>query len=150
MSQPSALPEDMATLLKRMADRPYRLLVEQRLKALTSSQLSEAVNEAANQVPEEFRGSLESYRAALAARFMVSPLFWQASTCREALANLLEAAYEAIPHPAIRQCHRAPLADANRPLAESLFRWATLTFAEAAARDGKQRKLMGIKRGWLR
>jgi len=150
VSQTPRLPADLAALMAQMAHRPYRELVEARLKSLTGNQLTQALAQAAQEVAAEFRPGLEAYRQALAGRFLVSRLFWQASTCREALANLLEAAEEAMPHQRLSECHRAPLAEQNRELASSLFEWATLSFPEAAARDGKQRKLMGLKRGWLR
>ena len=72
-----------------IANRPYRKLVADRMMNRSESELGEAVREAEGRLPERLSALVPGYLDAARDKFLRSKLFWQASTCREALANIL-------------------------------------------------------------
>jgi len=135
--------------LKAVATQPYRKLVSDRIRGRTPEALADAVRAAQDRVPERLHSCVPLFLEAARDKFLQSKLFWEASTCREALANILELAAEVIEDDEVWQCHKSPLAD-DGVLAGVLFDLATASFVEAAALSADQRRLMGIKKGWLR
>lgn len=113
------------------------------------SQLAEVVCEARERLPERLRAQAPGYLEAAREKFLRSKLFWEASSCREALANILELAAEVIEDDEVWRCHKHPLGK-DVDLAAALFEVSTASFAYAAAQSQNQRRLMGIKQGWLR
>jgi hypothetical protein len=132
-----------------VATRPYRKLVADRMLGMSESQLGEAVREAKEMLPEPLRVQAPGYLEAARDKFLRSKLFWEASTCREALANILELAAEEIDDEEVWRCHRHPFGK-DVDMAAALFEVATASFAYAACQTQDQRRLMGIKKGWRR
>ena len=132
-----------------VATRPYRKLVADRMLGMSGSPLAEAVVGAEDRLPERLQEQASEYLEAARDKFLRSKLFWESSTCREALANILELAAEVIDDDEVWRCHKRPFGE-DVDLAETLFEIATASFAHAAAQSQDQRRLMGIKKGWLR
>ena len=141
--------DDFEGFMRSVASQPYRKLVAERMADRREQELEAALREAEGAVPDRLSPQLPGYLEAATDKFLESRLFWEASTCREALANILELAAEVIRDDAVWQCHKRPL-DEDPLLAASLFELSTAWFALSAARDGRTRSLMGLKKGWLR
>ena len=140
---------DFGQFMVSVADRPYRKLVADRMSGRSLSQLAEAVAEAGEKLPERLRAQVPGYLEAARDKFLRSKLFWEASTCREALANILELAAEVIDDENVWRCHKYPFGK-DVDMAAALFEVSTTSFAYAAGQNQVQRRLMGIKKGWLR
>lgn len=140
---------DFERLIVSEAARPYRKMVADRMLGRSERELADAVRGAENQLPERLRLEAPGYLEAAAEKFLQSKLFWEASTCREALANILELAAEVIDDEEVWRCHKRPFGE-DVGLAAALFEVSTASFASAAAQSADQRRLMGIKKGWLR
>lgn len=136
-------------VLRRTPNRPYRKLIEDRLRALSPTDAAALAPQADAQVPNELRRHLPAYRQALDHTFLRSKLFWEVSTCREAVANILELAAQTIPDDGVRATARRPL-EGELALPAGLFEVATSHFVAAAYHDRQQRRFMAIRRGWLR
>ncbi len=132
-----------------VAAQPYRKLVADRMLGRSVSQLADGVREAGERLPERLRVQIPGYLEAAGDKFLRSKLFWEASTCREALANILELAAEVIEDDEVWRCHKHPFGE-DVDLAAALFEVATASFAHAAGQSQDQRRLIGIKKGWLR
>jgi hypothetical protein len=140
---------DFEQFIVSVANRPYRKLVAERMMDKSESQLGEAVREAESMLPERLRPLVPGYLDAARDKFLRSKLFWEASTCREALANILELAGEVIDDDDVWRCHKQPFGK-DVDMAAALFEVSTASFAYAAGQGQDQRRLMGIKKGWLR
>ena len=140
---------DFQQSLQAIATQPYRRLVCDRIRGRTPEALAEAVRVASARVPQRLHAHVPGYLEAARDKFLQSKLFWEASTCREALANILELAAEVIEDDQVWECHKHPFAN-DGELAGALFDLSTAAFAQAAAMSAEQRRLMGIKKGWLR
>jgi hypothetical protein len=140
---------DFEQFIVSVANRPYRKLVAERMMDKSESQLGEAVREAESMLPERLRPLVPGYLDAARDKFLRSKLFWEASTCREALANILELAGEVIDDDDVWRCHKQPFGE-DVDVAAALFEVSTASFAYAAGQGQDQRRLMGIKKGWLR
>ena len=140
---------DFEQFIVSVANRPYRKLVAERMMDKSESQLGEAVREAESMLPERLRPHVPGYLDAARDKFLRSKLFWEASTCREALANILELAGEVIDDDDVWRCHKQPFGE-DVDVAAALFEVSTASFAYAAGQGQDQRRLMGIKKGWLR
>lgn len=140
---------DFEQFMVSVADRPYRKLVADRMLGKSESQLSEEVREGAENFPERLQAQVPGYLDAARDKFLRSKLFWEASTCREALANILELAAEEIDDDEVWRCHKHPFGK-DVDLAAALFEVSTAKFACAAGESQDQRRLMGIKKGWRR
>ena len=140
---------DFEQFIVSVANRPYRKLVAERMMDKSESQLGEAVREAESMLPERLRPLVPGYLHAARDKFLRSKLFWEASTCREALANILELAGEVIDDDDVWRCHKQPFGE-DVDVAAALFEVSTASFAYAAGQGQDQRRLMGIKKGWLR
>jgi len=140
---------DFEQFMVSVAARPYRKLVADRMAGRSVSQLAEDVSEAMERLPERLRAQAPDYLEAARDKFLRSKLFWEASTCREALANILELAAEVIEDDEVWRCHKHPFGE-DVDLAGALFEVATVSFASAAGQSRDQRRLIGIKKGWLR
>jgi len=140
---------DFKQFIVSVADRPYRKLVADRMLAKSESQLGEAVREAVDSFPERLQAQIPGYLDAARDKFLRSKLFWEASTCREALANILELAAEVIDDDEVWRCHKHAFGK-DVDMAAALFEVSTASFAYAAGQSQDQRRLMGIKKGWRR
>ena len=140
---------DFEQFMVSVAARPYRTLVADRMSGRSVSQLADDVSEAGERLPERLREQVPGYVEAARDKFLRSKLFWEASTCREALANILELAAEVIEDDEVWRCHKHPFGE-DVDLAAALFEVATASFAYAAGQSQDQRRLIGIKKGWLR
>ena len=140
---------DFEQFIVSVANRSYRKLVAERMMDKSESQLGEAVREAESMLPERLRPLVPGYLDAARDKFLRSKLFWEASTCREALANILELAGEVIDDDDVWRCHKQPFGE-DVDVAAALFEVSTASFAYAAGQGQDQRRLMGIKKGWLR
>ncbi|MEE8267316.1 MAG: hypothetical protein V3R97_00240 [Gemmatimonadales bacterium] len=140
---------DFEQFMVSVAARPYRKLVADRMSGRSVNQLAEGVSEAGERLPERLRAQAPGYIEAARDKFLRSKLFWEASTCREALANILELAAEVIEDDEVWRCHKHPFGE-DVDLAGALFEVATASFAYAAGQSQDQRRLIGIKKGWLR
>ena len=140
---------DFEQFIVSVANRPYRKLVAERMMDKSESQLGEAVREAESMLPERLRPLVPGYLDAARDKFLRSKLFWEASTCREAVANILELAGEVIDDDDVWRCHKQPFGE-DVDVAAALFEVSTASFAYAAGQGQDQRRLMGIKKGWLR
>jgi len=136
-------------VLRRTPDRPFRKLIEDRLRRLDSSDPASLSDQASASLSDAIQVHLPAYRQALEHKFLRSKLFWEVSTCREAIANILEVAAETIPEAGIRAAIRRPLAG-ETAVPAALFEVATSVFVGAAYHDRKQRRFMAIRKGWLR
>ena len=138
--------DDFERYIRSVAKRPYRKLVEERVRSSDVSQLDDALRSAEAGFPERLQPYLPGYLEAASDKFLGSRLFWQVSTCREAFANILELAAEAIPDDdEVRRTYKQPFA-ATGELAYHLFEVPTARFAQAASASRRQRRFMGIKR----
>ena len=141
--------DDFEQFITSLANRPYRKLVADRMLNRSESELGEAVREAEGRLPERLSALVPGYLDAARDKFLRSKLFWEASTCREALANILELAGEVIDDDEVWRSHKQPFGK-DVDMAAALFEVSTASFAYAAVRSQDQRRLMGIKKGWLR
>jgi hypothetical protein len=135
--------------LQAVATRPYRRFIADRMDEMSSEALEQAVGDAGRQLPDRLQSQVPVFLDAARDKFLQSRLFWEASTCREALANILELAAEVIEDDEVWTCHKRPF-EGGGALAGRFFELATAYFASQAAMHDGQRRLMGIKKGWLR
>ena len=135
--------------LQAIASRPYRRLISERIRGQPPEALADAVRSASDRMPQRLQPMVQPYLEAAGDKFLRSRLFWEASTCREALANILDLAAEVIDDEVVWECHKHPFAG-DGELARALFDLSTAVFCQAAAGSIEQQRLMGIKRGWLR
>ncbi len=139
--------DEFEQYIRSVAKRPYRKVVEERVRSTEAAQLADALRAAETRFPQRLQAYLPLYLEAAGDRFLGSRLFWQVSTCREAFANILELATEAMPDDdGVRQAYKEPFADGG-DLAHHLFEVPTASFAQAAAASRRQRHFMGIKKG---
>ncbi len=139
--------DDFEQYIRSVEKRPYRKLIEERVRSAGATQLADAFRAAETRFPDRLQPYLPLYLEAANDKFLCSRLFWQVSTCREALANILELATEAMPDDdEVRQAFRQPFADGG-DLAHHLFEVPTASFAQAAAATRRQRHFMGIRKG---
>jgi len=135
--------------LHAVATKPYRQLVSERMSGSSAAELQQAVDTTIARSPERLQRHMPDFLKAAGEKFLQSRLFWESSTCREALANILELAAEVIDDEEVWICHKRPFEDGGA-LAGHFFELSTWYFAARAAGDDDQRRLMGLKRGWLR
>jgi len=145
------LPENpMSSFVDRAGDAPYRDLIKHHIRRQSASRLQAAVRGEVSLLPEHLHEPVIQYIDEVGLHFTCDKEFWNLATCREAFASIIEVAIGVLPiKEAIPSAENA-LRPENQLLAFQLFQIATLSFAYSASLQRKQRKFMGIRKGFFR
>jgi hypothetical protein len=137
----------MSNFLEGAGHRPYRDLVQEQIKKLSTKKLQQAVLWESSNLPEKIQDLVMNYIDETNERFGYDKVFWNSANCQRAFEEIIETAIEVLPS------HNRIVSqdDALRPeyqeLAFQLFQIATLSFAYSASTQRAQRKFMGIRKG---
>ena len=145
----STTQSQLQELLNRAGDRPYRELVQYHIKKSGARELQKAVLGETELLPPEIREFIVSYIDATNSQLGYNRSFWAEATCRQAFDFIIKVAIVALPI-----SHRIASVDnalefRNHDIAFQLFQIPTLSFAYSASTQRKQRKFMGIRKGFL-
>jgi hypothetical protein len=134
----------MFNFLEGAGHRPYRKLVQEQIKKLSTKKLQQAVLWECSNLPENMHDLVMNYIDETNKRFGNDKVFWESANCQRAFDEIIETAIEVLPlHERIASIDDA-LRPENQELAFQLFQITTLSFAYSASTQRAQRKFMGI------
>ena len=136
----------IADLLTNAGDRPYRGLVEQHLRRLSTEQLRLAAAGESLKLPEPLQGESMAYVDAVNNRVAHDREFWAHATCKDAYDLFIAIANEHFSVLAELRAE-APSLELEDDLAFALFQIPTVSFAYSASTQRAQRKFMGVRKG---
>jgi hypothetical protein len=127
--------------------RPYRELIQEQMRKLSTRKLQHAVLWEGSNLPEDLQGLVMDYIDVITARFGYDQMFWQNATCRDAFEAIIKTAVQVFPLDDRISSLQDALRPENQELAFQLFQIPTLSFAYSASTQRAQRKFMGIRKG---
>jgi hypothetical protein len=137
----------LTAFLREAGNRAYRELVEHHLRRSSEGELRDAALGEILLLPAELQPYAMGFIDATNARVAHDRFFWANATCRAALDEFVDAAFDALPIPRSIASKAAMLEDENQALTFQLFQIATLSFAYSASSQRAQRRFMGIRKG---
>ena len=100
-------------------------------------------------LPENFQPFVMGYIDVVNARLARDKRFWDTATCRAAFEAIMEIAVDVFPLSGIIHCVEDALKPENDALAFQLLQIPTLSLAYSASTQRKQRRFMGIRKGFF-
>jgi hypothetical protein len=133
--------------LNGASEKPYRELVQYKIKRSATLDLQKAVLGETELLPQYLRESVVRYIDATNLQFGYDQSFWAKATCRQAFEAIINVAIDELPITDKISSVDEAMKPYNHTLAFQLFQISTLSFAYSASTQRKQRKFMGIRKG---
>ena len=140
---------ELQEFLNGAGEKPYRELIQYHIKRTGTRELQKAVLGEAALLPRDLQEFVITYIDATNSRFGYDHSFWGAATCREAFEAIVEVAIATLPITDRFVSVGEALEEKNHVLAFQLFQISTLSFAYSASTQRRQRKFMGIRKGFF-
>lgn len=140
----------LSEFLDGAGDMPFRNLVQALIGKLSTMKLSQFfIGEVLN-LPRSMLPKLELYIDAINERFGYDKEFWEEVTCLDAFIKFMFIAFEFLPISDRIKSIESSFDVENQEIAFGIFQLTTLSFAHSASTQKKQRKFMGIRKGFFR
>ena len=140
----------LSEFLDGAGNMPFRNLVQTLIRKLPTMKLSQFfIGEVLN-LPKSMQQKLELYIDAINERLGYDKEFWEEVTCLDAFISFMRIAFEFLPISDRIKSIDSSFDVENQEIAFGIFQLTTLSFAHSASTQKKQRKFMGIRKGFLR
>lgn len=134
-------------LLEATGDMPYREFIQLQITKQSARRLVTILKNEIKVLPEHLRALAGEYIDGINHRFARDEHFWETVTCKDCFLSIMETAIELLPIDDMISSSEDALCPENQLLAFQLYQIATLSLSYCASVQGKQRKLMGIRKG---
>ena len=139
----------LTKFLQGAGDKPYRDLVAYHIKQQSVEKLQKAVIGESSLLPHNLQPLIESYIDAVNLKFGDDKGFWESATCQQAFEEIIDIAAQVFPLDGKISSVTDALKPENCELSFQLFQIPTMSFAYSASTQRKQRKFMGIRKGFF-
>lgn len=140
---------ELAEFLRDAGPRKYRDLVQLHIKKQSIPQLMAGANGTVEMLPEATQKNVMEFIDAVNSRIGYDQNFWKHGDVKTAFGFIIQEAIKVLDVEESLKSEQDAYNAENHELAFNLFQIATLNFAYSAAQDKKQRKFMGIKKGFF-
>jgi len=135
--------------LNGASEKSYRELIQYHIKRTATRDLQKAVLGEMQMLPANLQQFVMEYIGATNSQFGYDQTFWAQATCRQAFDAIINVAINVLPIRDRISSVTDALKTSNHVLALQLFQIPTLSFAYSASTQRKQRKFMGIRKGFF-
>jgi len=139
----------LSEFIEGAADKPYRKLIQHHMKKQSISKLQETIFGEISLLPEELQLMVMDYIDETNSKLGYDQDFWKNASCREAFKKIIEIAVDILPIQNQVSTIESAFKPENQELAFQLFQIPTINFAYSASTQKKQRKFMGIRKGFF-
>jgi hypothetical protein len=140
----------LVTILRNSGDKPYRKLVEHHMRQQSTDKLRLGCLGTVQMLPEGIQNLNIEFIDAVNNAFGYDNHFWDYADVKTAFGYIIQTAIQVLPIKNWISCEQDAYQPENYELALNLFQVATMNFAYSASTQRKQRKHMGIRKGFFR
>ena len=140
----------LVLLLRNSGHEPYRKFVEYHMRRQSIEQLQMAATGATELLPEEIQHLMIEFIDATINAIGYDQHIWKHADVKTAFGLVIQTAIRSLPLENWMRSEQDAYTAENHELAFNLFQIVTGNFAYSASTRRKQRKFMGIRKGFFR
>ena len=141
---------EFAEFLRNAGPKPYRELIQHHLRDQSTQQMQAGMAGTIELLPEAAREHVTEYIDAVNGRIGYDHNFWMHADVKTAFGFIIQEAIKTLNVGQWLSAEKDAYQSENHELAFNLFQIPTLNFAYSAWMDKRQRKFMGIRKGFFR
>lgn len=140
---------EFSEFLKHAGSKKYRDLIQHHIKKNSTQQIMLGASGTVEMLPEIAQVHVMEFIDAVNSRIGYDQNFWKHGDVKTAFGFIIQEAIKILDIGDWLKSERDAYKPENHELVFNLFQIATLNFAYSASQDKKQRKFMGIKKGFF-